>query len=149
MDESMSPWTSRYTCPGHMCVPRKPWPVGNEYHSICCCLSGIMYAAELVEGKDRPKEKPPEKFTDVCKSGVTTSLLLRLCESIFHIGMVVILDSGFCVLRAIWELKKRGVFASALIKKKEGTGLSTSRVTTSSPILMIKMLEILILYKVR
>jgi len=32
--------------------------------------------------------------------------------------MVVILDSGFCVLRAIIELKKRGVFASALIKKR-------------------------------
>ena len=31
--------------------------------------------------------------------------------------MVVILDSGFCVLRGIIELKKRGVYASALIKK--------------------------------
>ena len=52
------------------------------------------------------------------KNGSTTALLLRLCESAFHIGMFVILDSGFCVLRAIIELKKRGVFASALIKKK-------------------------------
>ena len=33
--------------------------------------------------------------------------------------MVVILDSGFCVLRAIIELKKRRVFASALIKKRK------------------------------
>ena len=119
MDESMSPWTNKYTCPGHMCVPRKPWPVENEYHSICCCLSGIMYAAELVEGKDRPKEKPPEKNTDVCKSGVMASLLLRLYESIFRIGMVVILDSCLSVLKAILDLKKRGVFASVLIKKKK------------------------------
>ena len=118
LDESMSPWTNKYTCPGHMCVPRKPWPLGNEYHSICCCISGLMYAIELVEGKDRPKQKPAEKFSDVAQNGTTTSLLLRLCESIFHIGMVVILDSGFCVLRAIIELKKRGVFASALIKKR-------------------------------
>ena len=118
LDESMSPWTNKYTCPGHMVVPRKPWPLGNEYHTICCCTSGVMYAAELVEGKDRPKEKPAEKFSSVVKNGTTTSLLLRLCESIFHIGMVVILDSGFCVLRALIELKKRGVFASALIKKR-------------------------------
>ena len=119
LDESMSPWTNKYTCPGHMIVPRKPWPLGNEYHSICCCTSGIMYAVELVEGKDRPKQKPPEKFSNVTKKGTTTSLLLRLCESIFHVGMVVILDSGFCVLRALIELKKRGVFASALIKKRK------------------------------
>ena len=73
---------------------------------------------EIVEGKDRPQQKPKEKFSDVTKNGQTTALLLRLCESIFHIGMIVILDSGFCVSRAIIELKKRGVFASALIKKR-------------------------------
>ena len=118
LDESMSPWTNKYTCPGHMFVPRKPWPLGNKYHSICCCISGIMWSVKLVEGKDRPKEKPKEKFSNIAKNGTTTSLLLRLSESIFHIGMVVILDSGFCVLRAIIELKKRGVYASALIKKR-------------------------------
>ena len=31
--------------------------------------------------------------------------------------MIVILESGFCILRAIVELKKRGVHATALIKK--------------------------------
>ena len=77
-----------------------------------------MYAVELVEGKDRPKQKSAETFSTVVKNGTTTSLLLRLCESIFHKGMVVILDSGFCVLRTLIELKKRGLFASALIKKQ-------------------------------
>ena len=33
--------------------------------------------------------------------------------------MVAILDSGFCVLKGIVELKKRGVYASALIKKRK------------------------------
>ena len=33
--------------------------------------------------------------------------------------MVIILDSGFCVLKGIVELKKRGVYASALIKKRK------------------------------
>lgn len=56
LDESMSPWTSRWTCPGWMFVPRKPHPMGNEYHSICCGESGIMFAIEMVEGKDRPPQ---------------------------------------------------------------------------------------------
>ena len=57
LDESMSPWTNKYTCPGFVWIPRKPWPYGNEYHTICCCTSGILFAQELVEGRDRPKEK--------------------------------------------------------------------------------------------
>ena len=32
-------------------------------------------------------------------------------------GKVFVLDSGFCVLQDIVELKKRGLFAVALIKK--------------------------------
>ena len=99
-----------------MFVPRKPWPFGNEYHSICCCTSGLMWQIELVEGKDSPKEKPPAEYEEI--GGNTTSLLLRLCSPIFHTGKLVILDSGFCVLQAIIELKKRGVYSSALIKKR-------------------------------
>ena len=34
-------------------------------------------------------------------------------------GELVILDSGFCVLKAIIELRKVGVFASAVIKKRK------------------------------
>ena len=78
-----------------------------------------MYAVELIEGKNHLKEVARE-FTDDPKYGATTSLLLRLCKSIFHIGMVVILYSGFYVLRAIIELKKRGLSASAhIFLKKE------------------------------
>ena len=54
LDESMSPWTNKYTCPGWMFVPRKPHPFSNEYHSVCCSTSGIMWGMELVEGKDAP-----------------------------------------------------------------------------------------------
>ena len=35
----------------------------------------------------------------------------------FHKGMIIILDSRFCILRAIIELKKTVVYASAFIKK--------------------------------
>ena len=40
-------------------------------------------------------------------------------KNIFCKGLIVILDSEFCVLRATIELKKRGVYASALIKKRK------------------------------
>lgn len=45
-------------------------------------------------------------------------LLLHLTKNIWSTGKVIILDSGFCVLRGIIELYKKGVFASAMIKKR-------------------------------
>ena len=56
LDESMSSWTRKWTCPGFIYVPRKLHPMCNEYYSICCGGSGIMFAIELVEGKDSPAE---------------------------------------------------------------------------------------------
>ena len=117
LDESMSLWMNKYTCPGRMFVPRKPHPFGNEYHSVCCSMSGIMWGIELVEGKDaphaaaHPKPKHNNHRNTVC-------LLLHILQPIFTKGYVVVLDSGFCVLKGIVELKKRGVYASALIKKR-------------------------------
>jgi hypothetical protein len=99
-----------------MFVPRKPHPIGNEYHSICCGESGIMFAIEMVEGKDRPPQLGRPEHGE---HGVTAGLLMRLtCAIRRFTGKVVILDSGFCVLKALIELAKKGVFASALIKKR-------------------------------
>jgi hypothetical protein len=98
-----------------MFVPQKPWPMENEYHSICCALSGIMYSIELVEGKDWPQQLGPAQHNNL---GKTVGLMWRMCKPIHHQGKVVILDSGFCVLQGIIELKKVGVFAAALIKKR-------------------------------
>ena len=113
LDESMSVWTNKWTCPGWVFCPRKPKPWGNEYHSICCGLSGIMFGIEMVEGK----HCPPELNTDP-KNKKTIHLLLRLCKSIYGAGKIVILDSGFCVLEGLIELRKVGVFAGALVKKR-------------------------------
>ena len=115
LDESMSKWLNKCTCPGFMVVPRKPWPFGNEYHSICCSDSGILHALELVEGKDTPSRLPSKQHEDL---GKTASLFLRLTSSIHGTGNVAVMDSVFCFLKAIVELKKNGVFSSALIKKR-------------------------------
>ncbi|KAG7359040.1 transposase IS4 [Nitzschia inconspicua] len=93
LDESMSPWTTRWTCPGWTYVPRKPTPMGNEYHSVCCGVSKIMWQIELVEGKDAPRERVPPANAGAGKT----------C---------------FCVLQGLIELRKIGIFASAVIKKR-------------------------------
>ena len=56
-----------------------------------------------------------QKYDDL---GATVGLLLQLLAPIFFKGFIVILDSGFCVLKGIIELHKKCVFASALIKKR-------------------------------
>ncbi len=49
--------------------------------------------------------------------GKTTGLLLRMLATYFSTGGYVILNSGFCVLKSLVELKKVGIFACAMIKK--------------------------------
>jgi hypothetical protein len=70
---------------------------------------------EMVEGGDRPDELPEPEYSE---HGKTAGLLLRLTKSLHNTAKYVVLDSGFCVLKAIVELKKVGVFAGALIKKR-------------------------------
>ena len=113
LDESMSIWSNKWTCPGYVFCPRKPHPFGNEYHTICCGICGILFGVEMVEGKDQPSELPSDH-----KSEKTSNLLLCLCKKLFGTGKVVILDSGFCVLTGLIALRKVGVFAGALIKKR-------------------------------
>jgi Transposase IS4 len=98
-----------------MFVPRKPWPFGNVYHLICCGVSGVMFGIEMVEGKDAPTEAPAKQFDNM---GKTVGLLLRLIKPLWGTAKMVVLDSGFCVLKGIIELKKRGVYAASLIKKR-------------------------------
>ena len=111
LDESMSMWTNKFTCPSFMFVPGKPWSFGNKYHTVYCCSLGIMWSIDLVEGKDCPQQLGQQQYE---KFGLTVGLLLRMLPPIYHKGFVVILDSGFCILK---KLRKKGVFASALIKK--------------------------------
>ena len=115
LHESMSTWTNKYSYPGWMFVPRKPWPFGNEYHIVCCSLSCILWQMELVEGKDSLSEIIP-KYNN---QGKAVRLLLRVLEPIFTRGNVVILDSGFCMLKGIVEWKKYGVYVYTLIKKQK------------------------------
>ncbi len=116
LDESISIWHNRYTCPGSVWCPRKPHPFGNEYHTICCGLTGIMFGIDLVEGKDRPVELSAND--DPNGRGKTVELLARMCAPLTQTGKIVTLDSGFCVLSAIILLATMGIYAAAQIKKR-------------------------------
>ncbi len=114
LDELMSIWHNQWTCPGWVFCPCKPHPFGNKYHTACCELSGIMFLLELAEGNDRPHQIP-EGWS---KLGRTPGLLMRMLLLYFTMGRYVVLDSGFCILRALIELKKVGLFACVVIKKR-------------------------------
>ena len=43
LDEPMMIWLNKYIAPGFMCVPRKPHPFGNEWHSIACVLHSMIF----------------------------------------------------------------------------------------------------------
>ena len=85
------------------------------YHSML--RDNYNFFVELVEGQDRPRQLGGEKYNNI--GGKTVGLLLRMTENIWHSGRVVVLDSGFCVLLALIEIKKKGLFAAAVIKKKK------------------------------
>ena len=61
---------------------------------------------ELVKGIDSPSEIIPQYNNQ----GETVGLLLCVLEPIFARGIAAILDSGFCMLKGIDELKKCGVY---------------------------------------
>ena len=68
----------------------------------------------MVEGKDHP----PQVAERWSKLGKTTGLLLQMLTTYFSTGRYVVLDSGFCILKSLVELKKVGIFACAVIKKR-------------------------------
>ena len=89
---------------------------GNEYHTICWGESGIIYGWEIVEGRDHPIpiKKPEFKTSSDVKM---VGLMLRLTIEIRRTEKAVIMVNILCVLKGIAEMRKRGVYGSALIKR--------------------------------
>ena len=123
VDESVMRWLTQRTCPGWMCLPRKPWQFGGESHTIADKDNCVIFGMEYSEGKDRPTGATRE-FEREYGQGVV-SMLLRLCKSIFSTARTVHLDSGFCVLLGIVALGVNGLFANAQIKKRRCVQLFT------------------------
>lgn len=71
---------------------------------------------EIVEGKGTPLGCPPKNYAEHKK---TAGLLLHLTSSFHGTAKLVVLDSGFCVLKELVELRKKGVFRVMMIKKQK------------------------------
>ena len=54
LEESMMIWSNNVG-PSCIVIPKKTHPFGNEWRTICCTMSVVVYFFELVEGKDQPK----------------------------------------------------------------------------------------------
>ena len=135
LDEAMMEGFNKWY-PGFIRVGRKPYPFGNEVHTIHCALTSIPWRAQIVEGKDRPTELGKKKWEDL---GDTVGLVLRICEPIFSICKCVVLDSGFCVSKGITYFLEFGVYAAALIKS-ENTGPRVYREMPLTNTLLTRML---------
>ena len=98
-----------------MFVPRKPHLFGNEFHTICCGLCGILFALEIVMGKDAP---PQFQLAFEVTRKPTIGLLLRLTQALHHTGKIVLGDSGLCVLEAVTKLKSYGVHSGMYLNLK-------------------------------
>ena len=72
-----------------------------------------MFVDELAEGKEYTRQACTIEFEDF--GGKTMGLLLRMMKSYFTTGSYVILDSSFYVLNGLIRLRKKGVFACAVI----------------------------------
>ena len=81
LNNAMSIWNIRWTCPGWILFTSKPHPFGNEWHTACYALPGIFFVFELVEGKAHPRQAGPFEFEDLGKK--TVGLFLRMMKSYF------------------------------------------------------------------
>ena len=53
LDESMTTGTNNFGT-GWVFLPRNPHPFGNEWHTIYCAMSVVVFFVDIVEGKDQP-----------------------------------------------------------------------------------------------
>ena len=75
LDYSIQEWVDRYTFPGWMFVPRKPHPFRDNYHTVTCAKSKVIYIVEIVEEEDGPRLMGKKELED---KGETTGLVVRI-----------------------------------------------------------------------
>ena len=96
-----------------------------------------MFVVELVEGKAHPHQSDLLDFEDLV--GKTVGLLLHRMKIYFYTGRYLILDSGFCALKGLIQLRKKGIFASAVIKKRRYWHYMVSGKYTENPFGEVEM----------
>ena len=60
LGKSMMEWFNQFA-PSFMCVGRKPYPFGKDWHSIFCTVCIVFQKVAIVEGKDQPRQLQRKK----------------------------------------------------------------------------------------
>ena len=108
VDKSMVVFNNKYA-PEWITVKRKPYLLGNKYHTTACCDSKVIFWIEIVEGKSKPKEQGPNaesKFEKEFESKIA-ALVARMTTHIWGTGKVFIMDSGFGYVPSVVQLKEK------------------------------------------
>ena len=89
-----------------MFIPHNPHPFGNEYHTIACAKSKVIYNVEIVEGKDRPRVMGKKEFEE---KGATAGLTVRMKNPLWETGKVVVMDRRSCVMEGLISMVENGM----------------------------------------
>ena len=73
--------------------------------------------AEIAEGRDHLITMVRPEF-ETGPNMKAVGLMIRLTRALRSTGKAVIVDSGFRVLKGLSEMRRRGVYGSALIQKR-------------------------------
>lgn len=110
IDETMIGWSGVHS--GRLqYIIRKPTPLGILLKTLSCGYTGIILAAEVVEGKEVDKLKAWfEEF------GHTTSTTLRVTQPYHGTGRYLVADAWFGQLKCAYALRKLGLFSIMNVK---------------------------------
>ena len=109
LDESMMIWKNNFG-PDWLFLLRKPHPFGNNWHTICCAMSVVVFFVELVERKDQTtKIGKPELEADYVATGGDDDVYEK----------VTIWYSLFCVLKGLVGMLAHVVYGKTVIQKEK------------------------------
>ena len=100
-------WKNKFICPGFIFFPSKPHPKGNNFHTIFCGESGIMYGWDIFEVRDHLISMGQYEF-DRSTHMKMVGLVLQLTRAIWVTGKAVVMNSCFCLLKGIFENEEEG-----------------------------------------
>ena len=116
LDYSIFFWTNNYLCHGFIFVPREPLHFRNEYCTIFCGISGVLYRLYLVEGKYCPMKLDAPIYNEIL--GKTVGLLLKLSKIFWVSGKTLVLYSDLCLLKYSIEWINVWYFSMKLINMR-------------------------------
>ena len=91
LDKIIMDWYNNFY-PEFMFVVQKPYPFGNERHTICCGINSILCKAHIFEGKERLAQLGPKLHSQLVRK---VGLVIWMFKTLFSMVKYVVMDSGF------------------------------------------------------